>query len=308
MYVIFCQIHTIQKREEKIVKNDKLQMILAMVIFGTIGLVRRYIPYPSEWIAFIRGFVGVSFLLLLQMLYKKTFVWEPVKHNLALLLVSGACLGFNWILLFEAYCYTSVAVATICYYMAPVIVIVLSLVVLKETITLKKGLCAMGAVVGMVLVTNVINSGVSGLQGVFFGLGAAVLYAAVVLLNKKITDIPSRDRTVFQLGISAVTLLPYVMVKGNITSFTPEPLALSMLLMAGIVHTGIAYSLYFGSINRISAQTVALFSYIDPIVAVLLSAFVLHEPMTPVMAAGVVLVIVSAVVSEIDLTALNLFQ
>lgn len=176
------------------------------------------------------------------------------------------------------------------------------------TSTLKKGLCAMGAVVGMVLVTNVINSGVSGLQGVFFGLGAAVLYAAVVLLNKKITDIPSRDRTVFQLGISAVTLLPYVMVKGNITSFTPEPLALSMLLMAGIVHTGIAYSLYFGSINRISAQTVALFSYIDPIVAVLLSAFVLHEPMTPVMAAGVVLVIVSAVVSEIHLTALNLFQ
>ena len=254
MYVIFCQIHTIQKREEKIVKNDKLQMILAMVIFGTIGLVRRYIPYPSEWIAFIRGFVGVSFLLLLQMLHKKTFVWEPVKHNLALLLVSGACLGFNWILLFEAYCYTSVAVATICYYMAPVIVIVLSPVVLKETITLKKGLCAMGAVVGMVLVTNVINSGVSGLQGVFFGLGAAVLYAAVVLLNKKITDIPSRDRTVFQLGISAVTLLPYVMVKGNITSFTPEPLALSMLLMAGIVHTGIAYSLYFGSINRISAH------------------------------------------------------
>ena len=308
MYVIFCQIHTIQKREEKIVKNDKLQMILAMVIFGTIGLVRRYIPYPSDLIAFIRCFVGVSFLLLLQMLHKKTFVWEPVKHNLALLLVSGACLGFNWILLFEAYCYTSVAVATICYYMAPVIVIVLSPVVLKETITLKKGLCAMGAVVGMVLVTNVINSGVSGLQGVFFGLGAAVLYAAVVLLNKKITDIPSRDRTVFQLGISAVTLLPYVMVKGNITSFTPEPLALSMLLMAGIVHTGIAYSLYFGSINRISAQTVALFSYIDPIVAVLLSAFVLHEPMTPVMAAGVVLVIVSAVVSEIDLTALNLFQ
>lgn len=285
--------------------NDKLHMILAMVIFGTIGLVRRYIPYPSEWIAFVRGFVGVSFLLLLQIWYRKTFVWQPLKQNLTLLLVSGACLGFNWILLFEAYRYTSVAVATVCYYMAPVIVILLSPMVLKETMTLKKGFCVMGAVVGMVLVTNVMDSGFSGLQGVFFGLGVAVFYAAVVLLNKKITAIPSRDRTIFQLGISAAALLPYVMVQGESASFTPEPLALSMLLMAGIVHTGIAYSLYFDSINNIPAQSVALFSYIDPIVAVLLSAFVLHEPMTPVMAAGVVLVIVSAVVSEVDFAALK---
>ena len=107
---LFSVIHTIQKREEKIVKNDKLQMILAMVIFGTIGLVRRYIPYPSEWIAFIRGFVGVSFLLLLQMLHKKTFVWEPVKHNLALLLVSGAC--YDLLLHGAGYCDCTFACGT----------------------------------------------------------------------------------------------------------------------------------------------------------------------------------------------------
>lgn len=280
--------------------KDKAQLITAMVIFGTIGLVRKFIPYSSELIAFVRGFIGVLFLLAVHGLKKETFPLRELKDNMALLFFSGVALGVNWILLFEAYRYTSISVATICYYMAPVFVILVSPFLFGETITLKKGICAALAVFGMVLVSGVMETGLTGMTGVLFGLAAAVMYAAVIVLNKKIDGLSANDRTVFQLGFAAISLFPYVLLTEDFAHFEVETFAIAMLLVAGIVHTGIAYALYFGSIRNVPAQSVALFSYVDPIVAILLSAFVLQEGMTATAAVGVVLVIASTIASEMD--------
>ncbi len=280
--------------------KDKAQLIAAMTIFGTIGPVRRFIPYSSAMVAFVRGFIGVLFLLLIRGWRNESFAGRELKDNMFLLCASGIALGVNWILLFEAYQYTTVSVATICYYMAPVFVILVSPLLFNETITLKKGICALTAVIGMILVSGVLETGFVGMTGILFGLSAAVMYAAVIILNKMIDGLSANDRTVFQLGIAAVSLFPYILFTENFAAFELEMFALTMLLIAGVVHTGIAYALYFGSIRNVPAQTVALFSYIDPIVAVLLSAFVLQEGMTATAAAGVVLVLLSAIAAEID--------
>ncbi len=283
-------------------EKDKAQLVTAMTIFGTIGLVRRFIPYSSGLVAFARAFIGVLFLLAFRFLKKESLPVKDVKDNLLLLCLSGVALGINWILLFEAYRFTSISVATICYYMAPVIVILVSPLLFNEKITLQKGICACIAVLGMVFVSGVIETGFTGLTGVFFGLGAAVMYAAVIVLNKKIDGISSNDRTVIQLGISAISLFPYILLTEDFAHFEFEWFAVFMLLIAGVIHTGIAYALYFGSIRTVPAQTVALFSYIDPIVAVLLSAFVLKEGLSVMAALGVVMVMVAAIASEFDLS------
>lgn len=280
----------------------RAKLIAAMVIFGTIGIFRRYIPLPSAVIAMTRGFVGGLFLILVMALSRKKPDKAAIKQNLTLLILSGAAMGFNWILLFEAYNYTSVATATLCYYMQPIFLILASVPVLGEKLTGRKLLCVGLALAGMVLVSGVIGAGFSGsgeMKGIALGLGAAVLYAAVILLNKRLKPIPAYDKTIVQLLSAAVVLLPYTLLNGDLAASEFAPLTVGMLAVVCVIHTGVAYALYFGSMGALSAQTLAVFSYVDPVVAVLLSALLLHEDMTVLSAVGAALILGSALLSEL---------
>ena len=281
--------------------NATFKLTLSMVIFGTIGVFRRYIPLPSSLVAITRGLTGMLFLLLVMVLRKRGMNRAAVRKRLGMLCLSGAAIGVNWILLFEAYNYTSVATATLCYYLAPMFVILASPLVVGERLTAKKLICVLAALLGMVFVSGVLEAGggSSDLKGVLLGLGAAVLYASVVLMNKQLGDVPAYDRTIVQLGSSAAVLLPYVLLTEDMGALTFTPGTIGLLLVVGIVHTGIAYALYFGSLMQLKAQTAAILSYIDPVVAVLLSALVLREHMSLLSGLGAVLVLGAAVVSEL---------
>lgn len=282
--------------------NAKVSLILAMVIFGTIGIFRKYIPLPSGIVACARGILGVAFLLVFIKIKKIKMDREAIKKHLWILLVSGGFIGLNWVLLFESYRYTSVAVATLCYYMAPIFVMMVSPFLLKEKLTVKKVLCVIVALIGMVFVSGVLDGGISDvseMKGILFGLGAAALYATVIMMNQKLREVPTYDKTIMQLGAAAVVLIPYILFVEDLSAVVLTPLIVFMLIIVGVVHTGIAYALYFGSMNGLKAQTVALFSYIDPIVAIILSAMFLKEPMTIYSAIGAVLVLGATMISEL---------
>ncbi len=204
-------------------------------------------------------------------------------------------------LLFEAYSYTTVAAATMCYYMQPTIVILLSPLVLRERLSGRKLACAAAAIVGMLFVSGVLSGGagqVQDIRGILFGLGAAALYAAVIILNKKVVVEDIYAKTVIQLAGAALVMIPYVLLTEGVPELTLTAADIGMVLLVGIVHTGITYALYFGSMQRLKAQTVAVMSYIDPVFALLLSAAVLHESLTPLGIVGAVLIIGSAIISE----------
>ncbi len=276
-------------------------LVLSMAIFGTIGVFRRYIPLPSGMLAMARGLIGMLFLLAYTRIRGIRIDGDSVRKNGWKLVLSGLFLGFNWILLFEAYRYTSVAVATLCYYMAPILVILLSPVLFGEKITLHKGICVLVALTGMVLVSGVtepVQPGSNQLLGILLGLGAASLYAAVVLMNKKIAGVAAYDKTLVQLATAAVAILPYTLLTEDIVGAQWSWLTVASLLLVGVVHTGVAYALYFGAVSDLSAQTAALLSYLDPVVAILLSALLLGEKMTLPVAIGAALVLGAAILSE----------
>ncbi len=282
----------------------KTSIVLSMVIFGTIGLVRRSIPYSSAMVAFFRGAVATLILLAVHFIRRKRFDKVALKSNMAKLLISGALIGFNWVLLFEAYRFTSVSIATVCYYMAPVFIMLSSPFTLHERITLKKLVCIILAMVGLVLVSGVLDSrsshSESNLIGVLLGLGAAILYACVVQINKKIENVDGMDRTIFQMGPAALAVLPYWLLTDKISSIQPDAMGISMLAVAAVVNTALAYELYFSAIPNLKAQTAALLSYIDPAVAIMLSATVLGENLSAIAALGVILILGSAIAGEIE--------
>lgn len=282
----------------------KLKLIGSMLIWGSLGLFIRGIDLPSSVIANFRGLLGATFLLLVMLLGKLPFNGRAVKRNALYLAMSGLMLGFNWILLFEAYRYTTIAVATLCYYLAPIIVVAVSPLVFKERLGLFRILCVLAALIGMVFVSGAAEGGLPApgqAKGIALALGAALLYAAIVISNKKMQGISGLERTVVQLGISALVLLPYNLftVQGPLPS--PELPALLLLLAVGIIHTGLAYYLYFGCMEELPSQTVAILAYVDPVTAVLLSALALKEPMSAGMWLGAALVISAAVLLELPL-------
>lgn len=282
----------------------KLKISMALFIFGTIGLFTKYIPLPSSVLAMLRGAIGFAFLLPVACLTGNRPSGTAIRNNLPLLLLSGAALGVNWIFLFEAYRHTTVAIAILCYYMEPVIVILLSPLLLKEKLTGKKLGCVAVALVGMLMISGVFQTGLAGLtgsRGIAMGLCAAVFYTVVVFCNKFLKDISSYDCTIVQLGVAAVVLLPYVMLTERVDLAVVTPGVAALVLVVGVVHTGIAFALYFGGVQSLEGQTIAIFSYIDPAAAILLSIFVLREPMDLMGVIGAVLILGSTLFSELDL-------
>ena len=280
-----------------------LCLIFSMTVFGTIGIFRNYIPFPSAFLAMVRGFIGAAFILVFLILTKKGIDFAAIKKNALILIITGAFIGINWILLFEAYKHTSVAVATLCYYMAPLFVTVASSIFFKEKLTVKKAVCITLAIGGMILVSGALDGSLQGssqILGILLGIGAAIFYASVTLVSKKVKDISSFDMTLVQLFSAAVVVMPYSLIFEKISFEGTKLSALWLVLLVGILHTGIAYVMYFTSVKNLEASKVAIFSYLDPIIAILLSALVLKEEMTLAVGIGAVLILVSAFVSEVN--------
>ena len=280
-----------------------LMLISSMLIFGTIGIFRRYIPLSSGSLAFVRGLMGALFIVVFTKIKGKKSEHSSIgKKKLIILVVSGMMIGINWMLLFEAYNYTTVATATLCYYMQPTIVILLSPLIFREKLTVKKIVCAVIAMVGMVFVSGMADG--NGLQsvdmkGIVFGISAAFVYAAIVMLNKKVQIEDAYTKTMIQLFSAAVIMVPYLLLTEDFGSISLNTTSIIMLLVVGIVHTGIAYVLYFGSINGLNVQSIAVLSYIDPVSALFFSFLILQETMTVYGMIGAVLIIGSALCSEI---------
>ena len=252
----------------------------AMLIFGTIGLFTKYIPMPSCVLALCRGLIGSIFLVVCSLVQNEHISFNAIKKNIFLLIFSGAALGFNWIFLFEAYRYTTIATATLCYYLAPVFVILISPVLFNEKLTLAKIITIILAIIGMIFVSGVLTgNGVIGAKGIFFGILAALLYSAVIILNKFFKNISSYDTTVFQLMFAVIVLIPYSLMTQSFSQIHINSTILLGVIIVGVIHTGIAYLLYFSSIPKMSSNNIAILSYIDPITAIILSSVILGEPM-----------------------------
>lgn len=278
---------------------EKMKLVIAMLIVGSIGIFVHFIAMPSAVVAAARAIIGTLFLLLTIVSKRTAIQWKFVKQNAIYLIISGAAIGFNWIFLFEAYQYTTVAVATLCYYMAPAFVILLAPIVLKEKLTPLNILCTLFALLGAVLISGVLGGSGANLTGVFYGLLAAVLYASIMILNKKMKGLSGLELTFFQLTVATCVMLPYVLITEDLVNLLWTPQSMSLLLIVGIIHTGLVYQLFFSAMNQLPAQTSSLLSYIDPITAIFLSAWLLQEKLSPIQVMGTVLILGSALVNEL---------
>lgn len=278
--------HTSQNRA-------RLFVVASMAIFGTLGPFVRNISVSSGELALYRAVLAAALIGAFLALTGQKIPFRAIRRSLPLLIVSGVAMGVNWILLFEAYKYTTVAIATLSYYFAPVLVTAACPILFHEKLTAKQLVCFAMSTVGLVLitVTGDMGAGSGHMTGILFALGAAVLYASVVLVNKFIQDVDGIHRTFLQFLAVIVTLVPYVALTGGVTLGGMDGLGWVCLLIVGVVHTGVTYCMYFSSLRLLPGQEAAILSYVDPLVAVLVSVVVLREAMTTLQAIGGLLIL-----------------
>lgn len=271
----------------------RLGLIVSMTVFGTIGLFVRRIEITSAELALCRAGLAAVFLLLYFLATRRRLCLSEIKKSLWLLLASGAAMGINWMLLFEAYKYTTISLATLSYYLAPVIVTALCPLLFHERMTRTQLLCFLMSTLGVALIIG------SDVRGIGFGVSAAVFYATVILLNKYITGVPALERTFVQFLAAILVLTPYVALTSGFHPGVMSAAGWVNLLIVGLVHTGLTYCMYFSAIRTLPGQESSLLSYIDPIVSVLVSVLLLGEPLAPVQIVGIVLFLGFAIVNEL---------
>lgn len=265
----------------KKVMNPRLMLIASMTIFGTLGLFVRNIPVSSGELALYRAILAALLIATFLLITKQKIPFANIRKEVPLLLASGVAMGINWILLFEAYKYTTVSVATLSYYFAPVIVTVVCPILFKEKLTKKQIVCFAMSTLGLVMITGIGDmGGGNNFLGILFGLGAAIFYASVILLNKFIKNVEGIHRTFLQFLAAIVVLVPYVLMTSGVTLGTLNSVGWVNLLIVGLIHTGVTYCMYFSSLKELPGQKAAILSYIDPLVAVLISVTILGETMT----------------------------
>ena len=274
-------------------KSAKVMLSVSMIIFGTLGVFTRNIGVTSGELALYRAILAALLLAGYFLVTKQKIEFKAIKKELVLLLLSGVAMGINWILLFEAYKYTTISAATLSYYFAPVLVTVACPLLFREKLTRKQIVCFILSTVGLVLIIGFDGLSGSGthLLGILLGLGAAVFYATVILLNKFIKKVEGIKRTFLQFLAAIVTLFPYVACTGGMHLEVLDTKGWVSLLIVGLVHTGITYCLYFSALKELNGQEVAILSYLDPLVAVIISVAVLGEKMTFLQLIGGILIL-----------------
>jgi drug/metabolite transporter (DMT)-like permease len=283
----------------EVMKNKAaFKYIVALLLFGSNGIVASTIPLSSYEIVFSRTLIGSLFLVLIFIPSKqKAQFWRNKRHFLYLV-ISGAAMGVSWVFLFEAYAQIGVSMATLAYYCGPVIVMILSPIVFKEKITVAKLLGFLAVVLGMFAVNGEALSQGRVSWGLVFGILSAFTYAFMVIFNKKATSITGLENPMWQLIISFITVAGFLGLKQGF-SIHIAPGSLIPILLLGIVNTGIGCYFYFSSIGDLPVQTVSILGYLEPLSALFFSAVFLGEALNFWQWVGATLILGGAAFGEL---------
>lgn len=281
----------------------KFKMIFSMMVFGTIGILVKNIQLSSGEIALFRAIIATVALIIYKLIRGKKILFKEIKKDLPILFLSGAAVGFNWILLFQAYNYTTVSIATLSYYFAPVIVTIICPILFRESLTIKQIICFFMSTVGLIMVIGIggMERSSSNIIGIGFGLAAAVLYATVIILNKFIKNVTGIDRTLIQFLAAIIVMTPYIMLTTGINIGSLNKVGIMSIIILGLLHTGISYCLYFESLKDLNGQEAAILSYIDPLVAIIVSVTILGEGINSIQIIGGIMILGFTLLNEIKL-------
>ena len=279
-------------------KKAYLKYLLAVLLFGTNGIISSQISLDSYEIVFLRTLLGSIFLICVFLLGKNKFRISQYRKEFVFIVLSGMAMGVGWMFLYEAYAHIGVGLASLLYYCGPVIVMIMSPVIFKEKLTLPKITGFMAVVTGIILVNGRVAALGGNTWGLFCGAMSAIMYFLMLISNKQAKNIIGMENSLIQLTASFLAVAVFVGFKQHFVIHVPQEDWLWIIFL-GLVNTGIGCYLYFSSLYLLPVQTVAVCGYIEPLSAVVFAALLLGEHMTFIQVIGAVFIIGGAMCGEL---------
>lgn len=276
-----------------------LKYLSALLLFGLNGIVASYILLSSYQIVFLRTLIGSLFLAVIFMFSKGRLQAFQNKNHFIFLIISGMSMGISWMFLYEAYARIGVSIATLAYYCGPVIVMALAPLIFHERLSIFRILWFLIVLTGMFLVngSTLQQNGFS--WGLLCGILSAVMYAFMVIFNKKARSITGLENSMLQLIISFLVVAIFMQIKHGLVISSLSQNIFPVLFL-GVVNTGIGCYLYFSSIQQLPAGSVAICGYLEPLSALIFAALFLHERLSAVQIIGAAFIIGGAALGELS--------
>lgn len=280
-------------------KSAYLSYILALLLFGSNGIIASHISLPSIVIVLYRTCIGSLLLLSVFMVTKSKWTFYKYKKHFLFLALSGCSMGASWIFLYEAYQQIGVSISSLLYYCCPIVVMLLAPIVFREKLIPQKVIGFLLVLVGIILVNGKLFAGSSHYWGIFCGIMSALMYSLMVIFNKKATNISGLENSLLQLAISFLTVLFIVLLKGNYSLVIPQG-SIFPLVFLGVINTGLGCYLYFSKLDKLPVQSVSILGYLEPLSSVFLSFIILGETMNTAQVIGAILILGGAFYAELS--------
>ncbi len=271
--------------------------ILALLLFGTNGIVASHINLSSSEIVLYRTFIGSLLLTLIFIFSNRKWTFHKHKKDFFFLSLSGIAMGGSWMLLYAAYQNIGVSISTLLYYCGPIIVMILAPIIFKEAVTKKKILGFICVFIGINLVNGTLIANGNNSFGLFCGVMSALMYSLMIIFNKKARKISGLENSSLQLTISFFTVAFITLLKGDFSVYIPAS-SIFPLVFLGLVNTGLGCYLYFSRLDKIPVQSVSILGYLEPLSAVFMSVIFLNESLVLLQIIGALLILTGAIYSE----------
>lgn len=276
---------------------NRIKLVLVMIIWGSLGVFTRSIPLSALSLAFLRAFIALPVLFVVMKMKKADKVkWQQLIPYI----ISGVLLGFGWLSLFYGFKHTSISSAVMIYNMCPVYVMIAAPLVLKETISKIQIAVIFISFFGLFLIVGHDLSEGSGYVGLALSAVSGVFYAVIVLINRSIkTRVDNQTATFAQILTAMIVLLPFVLIDGNIfTVVHLNVVAVTYTVLLGVLHTGVAYTLFFSLYAHMKSVEIVSYSFLEPLFGILFSVIFVGETLTFPQIIGGILILGSTYIGE----------
>ncbi|MEI4770663.1 DMT family transporter [Psychrobacillus sp. FJAT-51614] len=251
------------------------KMTLSMAIFGSIGFFTGKTGIPAAELVFVRCICATLFLGLCWLLSGQYKVEDWQKREVLQTIVCGIFLVLNWVFLFKAFEEMSITIAISIYNLAPIFVLLIGSLFLKEKISITSLLAIIVCFLGSIFIIGIkdFSSWSEFLDsGFVWAFLSALCYAMTMLLGKGISHMSAYAMTFVQTTIGILMLFPFM----NFEVFQGlTETNWFYILGTGLIHTGFVYYLFFDSLRKLSTVIISALVFVDPVVAILLDTIIL---------------------------------
>lgn len=254
--------------------KGKIKIVIAMLIWGSVGVFARFSGLSGLGVAFARVSLGSIFLLII--LGAKRRIREAldcIARNPLPYIGIGSALALNWIFFFTGLEYTTIANVVLVYYTSPIIATLLSWKFLKEKVKKSRMFAISLAFLGLGIIISGQEISINNRDfiGIMFALIAAFFYALIPNLGRFLKKVKGEILTFLQLLVASFLMLPIISV---VDVGKPVWWSIGVLVT---VHTVLALFLYMEGLKEVSVSEAALLSYLDPISAVIYGIIIFGE-------------------------------